>query len=91
MQAAFDHFTTDLNTPFDFVKEALKHSPTPRDFQGNMLSLAVSIQYYRKGSADEQSAEKLWIDLSRMIASCIMLNAVRQDLMGLCLITQRFS
>jgi hypothetical protein len=82
LQAAFDHFTRDLNTPFDFVKEALKHSPAPRDFQGNILSLAVSIQRHMPLSSDTKGPEEVFTRLSKMVASSIMLDAVRQDLMG---------
>ncbi|KAL2882212.1 hypothetical protein SGCOL_002480 [Colletotrichum sp. CLE4] len=41
LHAAYDHVSRDLDTPFDFVKEALKHNPIPQDFSGNILYLAI--------------------------------------------------
>ncbi|KAK1658449.1 hypothetical protein BDP55DRAFT_758767 [Colletotrichum godetiae] len=41
LHVAYDHFSRDLDTPFDFVKEALKHNPIPQDFSGNILNLAI--------------------------------------------------
>lgn len=41
LQAAYDHFSRNIDTPFDFIKEALKHNPIPRDFGGNILNLAI--------------------------------------------------
>jgi hypothetical protein len=82
LQAAYDHFTKDLNTPFDFVKEALRHSPVPRDFGGNILSLAVSIRDRAKDEGTRTDAERIFLRLGPMIASCVMFDAVRQNLMG---------
>jgi hypothetical protein len=82
LQAAFDHFMKDLNVPFDFVKEALKHSPAPCDFQGNILGLAASMQRHMLMSPDGKRPEDIFTRLAKMVASCIMLDAVRQDLMG---------
>ncbi|RTE83240.1 hypothetical protein BHE90_002241 [Fusarium euwallaceae] len=44
LQAAFDHFAQNLTVPFDFIKEALKHNPVPRDLGGNILKLALFMQ-----------------------------------------------
>ncbi|KAI1325062.1 FabD/lysophospholipase-like protein [Xylariaceae sp. FL0255] len=64
LQSAFDHFTRDLETPFDFVKVALHHNPVARGFEGNILRLAI------------------FSKLTPMIASCVMLDAARQNLLG---------
>lgn len=82
LQAAYDHFTKDLNSPFDFVKEALRHSPVPRDFGGNILSLAISIRDRAKDEETRTDAERIFSRLGPMIASCVMFDAVRQNLMG---------
>ncbi|KAK9426461.1 hypothetical protein SUNI508_02902 [Seiridium unicorne] len=82
LQAAFDHFTRDLSTPFDFVKEALKYSPSPRDFGGNILSLAVSIKQRASDEAVRTDAQEIFHRLGPMIATCVMFDAVRQSLMG---------
>ncbi|KAI1846078.1 hypothetical protein JX266_007887 [Neoarthrinium moseri] len=82
LQAAYDHFTRDLGTPFDFVKEALKYSPSPRDFGGNILSLAVSIKERAVEESVRNNAEEIFQKLGPMIATCVMFDAVRQSLMG---------
>lgn len=82
LQAAYDHFTRSLDAPFDFVREALRKFPIARNFQGNVLSLALAI---RDNSAEEAlrgDARQIFLAMAPMIASCIMLDAVRQDLLG---------
>ncbi|KAI0888236.1 uncharacterized protein GGS22DRAFT_95044 [Annulohypoxylon maeteangense] len=80
LQAAYDHFSRDLNTPFDFIKEALKHNPIPQDFGGNILNLAVAIK--QNCDSLQGDTEKIFDMMAPMISSCIMLDAVRQNLMG---------
>ncbi|KAI1360297.1 hypothetical protein F5Y08DRAFT_331673 [Xylaria arbuscula] len=82
LMAAFDHFTRDLSTPFDFVKEMLRHSPVSRNFEGNILSLAVLIKESASQIALGNDAEHIFRIIGPMIASCIMLDAVRQKLPG---------
>ncbi|KAI8947268.1 hypothetical protein F4801DRAFT_519668 [Xylaria longipes] len=82
LQAAFDHFTLDLNTPFDFVKEMLRHSPVSRNFEGNILSLALLIKGNTVHPAIRNNAEQIFRVIGPMIASCVMLDAVRQKLPG---------
>ncbi|EXF82920.1 hypothetical protein CFIO01_01290 [Colletotrichum fioriniae PJ7] len=83
LHAAYDHFSRDLDTPFDFVKEALKHNPIPQDFSGNILNLAISIsnnstQIAQQGGGTQRIFEKM----VPMISSCIMLDSVRQNILG---------
>lgn len=83
LHAAYDHFSRDLDTPFDFIKEALKHNPIPQDFSGNILNLAISIsknstQIALQGGGTQRIFEKM----VPMISSCIMLDSVRQNFMG---------
>ncbi|KAK8118120.1 uncharacterized protein PG998_006401 [Apiospora kogelbergensis] len=79
LQAAYGHFTQNLHKPFDFVEEALKHSPISRDFGGNILKLALSI---KEGCSRTQGSTRLVFDqLADMIAHCIFLDSVRQGLM----------
>ncbi|KAI0525395.1 hypothetical protein F5B22DRAFT_633515 [Xylaria bambusicola] len=82
LMAAFDHFTRDLNTPFDFVREMLRHSPVSRNFEGNILSLAVLIKESAPHVPLRHDAEQIFRVIGPMIASCIMLDAVRQKLPG---------
>jgi len=82
LQAAYDHFSKDLDTPFDFVKEALKHNPIPRDFGGNILNLALSIKANLAQPIIRDNPERIFDQMAPMVASCIMLDSVRQNLMG---------
>lgn len=79
LQSAYDHFSQNLNVPFDFVKEAVKNNPIPRDFGGNTLKLAIATKdhiYYPTGP-------EIFLRLSHMVASCIMLDFARQELLGM--------
>ncbi|TGJ81236.1 hypothetical protein E0Z10_g7507 [Xylaria hypoxylon] len=82
LMAAFDHFTQDLNTPFDFVKEMLRHSPVSRNFEGNILNLSLLIKDSAAHPAVRNDAEQIFRVIGPMIASCVMLDAVRQKLPG---------
>lgn len=78
LQHAFDHFSQDLETPFNFMDVAFKMNPIPSDFGGNILKLAVAI----KNSRRFNDPKKIFRELSFMVASCIRLDCVRQSLKG---------
>lgn len=82
LQAAYDHFTRDLNMPFDFVKETLRHSPISRNFEGNILNLALAIKQKSSNLILSCDTEQIFRAMGPMIASCVMLDAVRQNLPG---------
>ena len=82
LQAAYDHFTKSLDAPFDFVREALRKFPIARNFQGNVLSLALAIRDNSTQAALKEDAKQIFLAMAPMIASCIMLDAVRQNLLG---------
>ncbi|ORY59725.1 uncharacterized protein BCR38DRAFT_445344 [Pseudomassariella vexata] len=82
LQAAYDHFAKDLDTPFDFVKEALRHSPVSRNFEGNTLNLALSIKEKSSNIDLRGNAEQIFRAIGPMIASYVMFDAVRQNLLG---------
>jgi hypothetical protein len=81
LQSAFDHFSQNLTKPFDFVKEAIKNNPIPRDFGGNILKLAIAVKDHNR-FIDQHDGPKIFRELSHMVASCLMLNSARQDLLG---------
>jgi hypothetical protein len=81
LQSAFDHFSQNLNKPFDFVKEAIKNNPIPRDFGGNIMKLAIAVKDHNR-FIDQHDGPKIFRELSHMVASCLMLNSARQDLLG---------
>jgi hypothetical protein len=77
LQCAFDHFSRDLHTPFNFMDVAFRISPIPSDFGGNILKLAVAMRGPEYGEP-----RNLFTELSFMVASCILLDCVRQGLKG---------
>ncbi|KAM0414633.1 hypothetical protein ACHAPT_013527 [Fusarium lateritium] len=81
LQAAFDHFAQNLTVPFDFIKEALKHNPVPRDLGGNILKLALFVQANATDPSHSEAAH-VFTTMSPMLASCFHLDSVRQNLLG---------
>jgi hypothetical protein len=73
MQAAFDHFTTTLEMPFNFVKASLKANPIPENIGGNILQLAISLY----DNNLDISEETLFSELSQVASSCALLNCIR--------------
>ena len=78
LQLAFDHFSQNLDDPFNFVEAALKINPIPSDFSGNILKLAVAI----KDHHPLWTLVKIFEHLSLMVASCIMLDIDRHRRLG---------
>ena len=78
LQLAFDHFSQDLETPFNFVEVALKINPIPSDFSGNILKLAIFI----KDRNTSWEVVQIFERLSIMVASCIMLDIHRHRRLG---------
>jgi len=76
LQCAFDHFSQDLHSPFNFMDISFKINPIPQDFGGHVLKLAVAMK------AQFDDPRKIFKELSHMVASCILLDCVRQDLKG---------
>ena len=79
LQYAFDHFSSDLDMPFDFVKASILNNPIPRDFGGNILKLAIHVMSVWRDKLDGAGIFK---ELSPMVASCIMLDAARHRTPG---------
>ncbi|MCJ1354083.1 MAG: hypothetical protein MMC33_004070 [Icmadophila ericetorum] len=78
LQLAFDHFSQNLDKPFNFIEMALKINPIPSDFSGNIVKLAVAIK-------DRQPSLRvggIFDRLSLMVASCIMLDIHRNRRLG---------
>ncbi|TGJ84807.1 hypothetical protein E0Z10_g3967 [Xylaria hypoxylon] len=82
LQSAFDQFTRDLDLPFDFVKESLRQKPVPLTFEGNILRLAICIKDNSTCESLRNDARRVFLRLAPMVASCIMFDAARQNLMG---------
>ncbi|EON62430.1 hypothetical protein W97_01652 [Coniosporium apollinis CBS 100218] len=80
LQSAFDHFSRDLDTPFNFIEVSLKNNPIPLDFRGNILKLALAIRDWSQDSI--RSGPRIFKILGPMVASCIMLDFARQKYQG---------
>lgn len=79
LQCAFDHFSQDLDTPFNFMDVAFRINPIPSDFGGNILKLAVAI----KNSNRFSDPRNMFRELGAMVASCVLLDCTRQGLKGM--------
>lgn len=77
---AFDHFACNLETPFDFVQASFVNSPIPPTFGGNILKLAINLMEVWENEVDGRT---LFVELSYMVASCIMLDSARHKIRGI--------
>jgi hypothetical protein len=80
LQLAFDHFSKNLDKPFDFSEVSLSINPIPLDFRGNILKLILAIWDYRGNPLS--TGHDIFKPLARMVASCIMLDLTRQSYQG---------
>jgi len=78
LQHAFDHFSQDLETPFNFMDVAFRINPIPLDFGGNILKLAVAVSKHKPFT----DPRKMFKEISYMVASCIMLDCERGGYQG---------
>ncbi|KAF1349168.1 hypothetical protein BDV97DRAFT_370365 [Delphinella strobiligena] len=79
LQYAFDHFSKNLDLPFDFVQASFTNSPIPTDFGGNILKLAIQLMNTWE---NRLGAQAIFEEVAVMVASCIMLDADRQKILG---------
>ncbi|KAL4757187.1 uncharacterized protein BDW70DRAFT_171583 [Aspergillus foveolatus] len=79
LQYAFDHFSRDLEMPFDFVQASFANSPIPSDFGGNILKLAINILDVWSDCLDGPA---IFRELSYIIASATMLDSARRKTLG---------
>ena len=75
LQAAFDHFTRNLDEPFNFIEVSLRNNPLPENFGDHILQLAIAIQAHH----DQRTTSGPWIfeHLGQMVASCILQDCVQ--------------
>ncbi|TGJ68442.1 hypothetical protein EYR41_007494 [Orbilia oligospora] len=87
LQSAYDHFANSLSTSFDFVKSTFAHSPIPPNFGGSILKLILNVRknttkMIEEGKPVAGTVEKILESVAPMIASCILLDAARQQIPG---------
>jgi hypothetical protein len=80
LSVGFDHFSHSLDEPFDFMDTSFKLNPTPKDFGGNILRLALAIKNSKEGGG---SGTEIFQHLAPMVASCVMLDYVRHHIKGM--------
>ncbi|KAF7536915.1 hypothetical protein G7054_g4138 [Neopestalotiopsis clavispora] len=78
LQEAFNHYCSTLESPFDFVQASFRNSPIPQDFGGNILKLALSMVELWENEP-KVTGERIFSELSYMVASCIMLDSARHN------------
>jgi hypothetical protein len=77
-QHALDHFCRDLHSPFDFVQASLSENRLTSTFSQSTLSVAAAMI----GLPAKPKASAIFERLSNLVASCIMLDAVRHNIRG---------
>jgi hypothetical protein len=75
LSAGFEHFTTVLDRPFNFIDIALRNNPIPHDFADHIVTLAAVLQEQDRLGGDCAQFRRL----TPMIASCILLDCVRHN------------
>jgi hypothetical protein len=81
LSMGFDHFSTGLDEPFDFVELSCRLNPIPKDFGGNILRLALAIKDDAKFA--NASGRDIFKNLGHMVASCVMLDYTRHHIKGM--------
>nr|POE62816.1 calcium-independent phospholipase a2-gamma [Quercus suber] len=76
LQSGFDHFTTHLDIPFNFMQISLLRNPIPNDFGGHILQLCSTISSQQP---NHQPGRVAWMfeKLSVMLSSCVLLDCAR--------------
>lgn len=76
LQSGFDHFTTHLDLPFNFMEVSLLRNPIPNDFGGHILQLCTTLSSQQP---NHQPGRVAWMfeKLSVMLASCVLLDCAR--------------
>ncbi|KAK0868567.1 hypothetical protein LTR87_014099 [Friedmanniomyces endolithicus] len=77
LQGGFDHFTTHLNVPFNFMQISLLRNPIPYDFGGHILQLCTTISSQQATHRHPDRVAWMFEKLSVMLASCVLLDCAR--------------
>ena len=75
LQSGFDHFTSHLDLPFDFMQVSLAHNPIPHSFGDHILQLCLAIQ--RLCSEEQDRMRRLLERMGSFVASCVLLDCAR--------------
>jgi predicted acylesterase/phospholipase RssA len=75
LQSGFDHFTTHLDLPFDFMQVSLAQNPIPHNFGDHILQLCLAIQRLCLGEQDR--TRRLLERMGTFVGSCVLLDCAR--------------
>lgn len=80
VKAGYDHFSSSLDEPFDFIEVARRHAPLPQNFGGHILNF-IMVMYNHAGQY-RRRLKDFFVRLSVPLGSCIMLAATRDNIQG---------
>jgi hypothetical protein len=75
LQSGFDHFTTHLDLPFDFMQVSLVQNPIPHDFGDHILQLCLAME--RAATGTREQTQELFVRIGSLVASCVLLDCAR--------------
>lgn len=75
LQAGFDHFSSTLEEPFNFIKAELETNPPAEDFADHMWELTLLLMQVNEAPTEQSVLQ----DLARIAAPCIVLDAEKRD------------
>ena len=78
LKAGFDHFSTKLDEPFNFMDVSIRRTPFSKDLNDHILNLVVDTS----PDASPKEAPTAFQDLSPLLASCFQLEYVRSSRIG---------
>jgi len=80
LRASFEHFCTHANSPFNFLRAAVRRNRVAKTFEDHIIEVAN----FFVEKDPQLEGEKLAVKLSYILASSIILNATRTRLPGRC-------
>ena len=86
LSLAFDHFSNSLEEPFDFVQASLRYQPAPETFADCLFVFAKELA---KSRGLNGQIELLFEQLTQLIASCLLLDSMRKQRIGILLNSQK--
>ncbi|KAF2667466.1 hypothetical protein BT63DRAFT_456762 [Microthyrium microscopicum] len=82
LDRAFDHYSRTLEHPFDFVQASFLNSPVPNNLGDNILEFAIALMNHQIEEKQPRVGKEIFEKLSPLIASCIMIDAIRHSVLG---------
>jgi len=78
-QQALDHYCIEIDKPFDFVQSSFSNGRLTSEFSNNILAMAIAL----KDSPAKLDPAAIFDKLGLLVASCIMLHAIRNNIRGI--------